>query len=293
MQGSDLLFAQQSTDSATLTNDDEGDETKAEPAKRKAEDYQKLRDDVMMDFAAFEANIVRTQLLLNSNAKERERYMAEKLRIQEEAERVRNDTTDLRAQLEEAQQTLERRKGWDRLAEKITNNRMLRTREEQGANIEKLNAEIAQLEQESRDYASTWAERRQQFGRIVDEGMQMLRLIRDEKEEVERREGMEDKEDGDDGDAGLARERISHAGTPRPEGGATPLHPGTDAEAAGGLLRPRGRSSAQQSPAPDEAATPAKSAEDDDADMADEGELEEDDEQPEAERSEKDRMDTS
>lgn len=129
-------------------------------------------------------------------------------------------------QLEDAQQTLALRKEYDDLAEKITSNRLLRPREDQHANLAKLNAEIADLERESEEYAQTWSERRQQFGRIIEEGMQLRRLIRDEKEEVERREGMEEREDGDDDQRG----RSSGIGTPHHEtGGTTPIH-GTSQE---------------------------------------------------------------
>lgn len=184
---------------------------------------------MLLDFAAFESSIVRIQFLLTSNARERERYAAEKLKIQATAQAVRENTTELRVQLEEVQRTLALRKTYDELAEKITNNRLLRPREDQHANLEKLNAEIADLERESRDYAQTWSERRQQFGRIIEEGMQLRRLIRDEKEEVERREGMEEREDGEDGEAVSQRGRSSGVGTPRLDaGGATPLHASQD-----------------------------------------------------------------
>lgn len=129
-------------------------------------------------------------------------------------------------QLEDAQRTLALRKEYDDLAEKITSNRLLRPREDQHANLAKLNAEIADLERESQEYAQTWSERRQQFGRIIEEGMQLRHLIRDEKEEVERREGMEEREDGDDDPRG----RSSGVGTPHHEtGGTTPMH-GTSQE---------------------------------------------------------------
>lgn len=169
-----------------------------------------------MDFAAFESSIARIQFLLSSNAKERERYNAEKLRILATAQEVKENTADLRNQLEEAQKTLALRKTYDELAEKITSNRLLRPREDQEANLEKLNAEIAKLETESGEYAQTWAERREQFGRIVDEGMNLRRLIRDEKEEVERREGMEEGEDADEADT-ASKGRASVASTPRPD----------------------------------------------------------------------------
>lgn len=195
--------------------------------QKQLEDRRQFREDALLDFAAFESSIVRIQLLLTSNTKERERYAAEKLKIQVTAQAVRDNTNELRVQLEEAQKTLALRKEYDELAEKITSNRMLRPREDQHANLDKLNAEIAGLEREGQEYARTWAERRQQFGKIIEEGMQLRRLIRDEKEEVERREGMEDSgDDGEDGEAGSVRGRSSGFGTPmQTDGGGTPLHP--------------------------------------------------------------------
>ncbi|KAL8784608.1 MAG: hypothetical protein Q9213_003863 [Squamulea squamosa] len=184
--------------------------------------HRQWREDALLDFAAFDSSIVRIQFLLTSNIRERERYAAEKLKIQAAAQAVRDNTAELRVQLEEAQKTLSLRKEYDQLAEKITNNPLLRPRAEQHANLEKLNEEIADLERESMEYAQTWSERREQFGKIIEEGMQLRRLIRDEKEEVERREGMED--DGEEGDTESQRERNSGVGTPRPEaGGVTPL----------------------------------------------------------------------
>lgn len=247
--------------------------------KPELDERQQWREDALLDFAAFESSIIRVQLLLTSNIKERERYAAEKLKIQATAQAVRDNTADLRIQLEEAQKTLALRKEYDELAEKITNNRLLRPREEQHANLDKLNAEIADLERESQEYTHTWVERRQQFGKIVEEGMQMRRLIRDEKEEVERREGMEEREDGDEDQRG----RSSGAVTPRPDtGGTTPLH-GTEKEhedgSSGGLTVeraqiPRGRSSLQESQILEnnkDSKTPGQEKEDED--MAEDGEL--------------------
>jgi hypothetical protein len=194
-----------------------------------AKERQQFSEDIRLDFAAFESSIVRAQFLLNSNIQERERYAEEKLRIQAAAQEVGDNIGQLRSQLEDAKNKLALRKTYDELTEKITSNRMLRPRTDQHINIEKLNNEIAELEQESRDYAKTWAERRIQFNKIIDEAMQLRRIIRDEKEEVERREGMEDGEDIDEAEAASFRGRASAVGTPRPEaGGATPLHPGID-----------------------------------------------------------------
>lgn len=129
---------------------------------------------------------------------------------------VRENTAELRVQLEEAQRLLALRKSYDDLADKITSNRLLRPREDQQASLQKLQTEITELENESREYAKTWSERRDQFGRIVEEGMQLRRLIRDEKEEVERREGMQEGQDGDEGDV-ASKGKSSEANTPRRE----------------------------------------------------------------------------
>ena len=267
-----------------LENDASGaDEAAAEyeaERRRNEEERRQFREDVLLDFAAFESSIIRVQLLLTSNARERERYAAEKLRIQATAQGVRVNTTELRVQLEETQKTLALRKTYDDLAEKITSNRLLRPREDQHANLGKLNAEIADLERESRDYAQTWAERRQQFGRIIEEGMQLRRLIRDEKEEVERREGMEEREDGDEGEAGSLRGRDSGVATPHHDvGGVTPLHPSANDDSANlhGLAVDRNANPGAKSPlrGPDIAADAAisRAEESEDTNMAEDGEV--------------------
>lgn len=230
-----------------------------------------------LDFAAFESSISRIQFLLTSNEQERKRYAAEKLRIESAAQSVRENTAELRIQLEAAQKTLALRRTYDELAEKITSNRLLRPREDQKANLEKLQAEILELQEESKEYAKTWSERREQFGRIVEEGLQLRRLIRDEKEEVERREGMQDGDDADDGDV-PAKERASEADTPRPEADvSTPSQPGAEnAPFESRLLRveneqnrARGASPLRQSTISTEVQQSGHDA--NDVDMADEG----------------------
>lgn len=234
------------------TNDDN---TAAEDVRAKhselTEEQRQWRDDMILDFAAFKASIARIQFLRISNEQERERYAMEKVKILDTAQAIRQSTSDLRIQLEEAQKLLALRKTYDELAERITGNRMLRPREDQYDQIEKLDLEIAALEQESRDYSRTWAERREQFGRIVEEGRQMLRIIRDEKEEAERKEGMEGRGDVDEGDGPVSR-AASHAGTPRPDqGGATPLRAGSEPETTTDLKLPpqRFRAAPTSSPA--------------------------------------------
>jgi hypothetical protein len=184
---------------------------------------RQFREDVLLDFAAFDSSIARIQFLYNSNEQERERYKADKQRILETAKSVRESTVQLRVQLEEARKTLEQRKKFDVLTEKITNNKLLRPRADQEINLRKLEEECRELEMESAAYGETWKERREQFGRIVEEGMQLRRLIRDEKEEVERREGMDGgEEDGEVGEGSRDGQTPKHSSingnaTPRPD----------------------------------------------------------------------------
>ncbi|KAE8449395.1 hypothetical protein EG329_008296 [Mollisiaceae sp. DMI_Dod_QoI] len=201
------------------------DASKEDPAVQKqVEERRQFREDVMFDFEAFDSSIARIQFLRNSNERERERYTADKQRILDTMQAVRASTAQLRIQLDEAKKTLEQRKKFDELAEKITNNRLLRPREDQEVNLRKLEEECKELEKESMTYGETWKERREQFGRIVEEGMQLRRLIRDEKEEVERREGMDGgEEDGEVGEGSRGGQTPKHSSfsgnaTPRPEG---------------------------------------------------------------------------
>lgn len=245
----------------------------AESEKQKRlEEWCHFREDVTLDFAAFEGSVARIQFLLRSNEQERQRYATEKLRILETMHSVRENTVELRTQLEEAQRVLAMRKSYDDLAEKITSNRLLKPREDQQANLEKLQVEITELEKESKDYAKTWAERREQFGRIVEEGMQLRRLIRDEKEEVERREGMQEG-GGDEGEAGKGK--TSSVNSPRPEGeGLTPNQQSHD---DGGKLQVDKTSGAVRGTSPLRQVATAEgqktSTEQEDTNMVDEGEV--------------------
>ncbi|KAI9781845.1 MAG: hypothetical protein M1839_005637 [Geoglossum umbratile] len=260
---------------------------------RRAGEHQKWREDVLLDFANFESSIARIQFLRRSNEQERERYAAEKIKILQTAQAVRESTAQLRVQLEEAQKTLALRKTYDELAEKITSNRLLRPREDQEANLVKLNAEIAELERESREYAQTWTERREQFGRIVKEGMELRRLIRDEKEEVERREGMEEREEGEEGEVGTQKGTESAVGTPAADtagSGATPMHTvheGERMERSTSEFLKVPRSQMDRSPARSNSQVPSPAKEsdktsaldDDDTEMIEQGEINEDEEE--------------
>ncbi|PQE27412.1 tho complex subunit 7 protein [Rutstroemia sp. NJR-2017a BVV2] len=212
------------TPSKLPTPPPDASEEAAEAERQKVLDERRqLREDVLLDFAAFDSSIARIQFLRDSNERERERYKADKEHILQTAQAVRDSTAQLRIQLEEAKKTLEQRKKFDELAEKITNNVLLRPRKDQEINLRKLEEECKELERESMTYGETWKERREQFGRIVEEGMQLRRLIRDEKEEVERREGMDGgEEDGEvDDDTSIGGQTPKHTSI---SGNATPRH---------------------------------------------------------------------
>lgn len=212
-------------------------------------DLAQLKEDITLDFAAFDSSIARLQFLLTANERERERYAAERERILSTSQSVRDNTVQLRIQLDQARATLEQRRKFDELADAITSNSSLRPRAEQVANLQKLEDEIAELEAESKTYAATWHERRDQFARIMDESMRLRRLIRDEKEEVERREGMDDEGGQTPRPSGLA----SGNATPRPESGLLPKSGAESGEAVGTprpLSTTGGRTPARESPTP-------------------------------------------
>jgi primosomal protein N'' len=203
---------------------------------------QKFRTDVILDFAAFDASIARIQFLHAANEKERERYAAEKLKIEATAQDVRENTAQLRVRLDEAQKTLATRKTYDLLAENITKDKALKTRDEQRVNIEKLKGEIEDLEREGREANQAWVDRRSFFDQIVGESQRLRRLIRDEKDEPEH-DPEKHEEDGDDEDmlrpGGHGEdEPMSNVGTPRPiDEASTPaaMHSALDS----GVLTPR------------------------------------------------------
>jgi hypothetical protein len=206
-------------------NADEAAATQDAEQQKQLEERRQFREDILLDFAAFDSSISRIQFLQNSNERERERYKADKQRILETAQAVRDNTAELRIQLQEAKKMLEQRKKFDELTEKIYSNKMLRPREDQEIQLQKLEEDCRELERESQAYGETWKERREQFGRIVEEGMQLRRLIRDEKEEVERREGMDGgDEDGEVGEGSRGGQTPKHSSslsgnaTPRPDG---------------------------------------------------------------------------
>lgn len=191
-------------------------------------DFAQLKEDITLDFAAYDYTIGRLQFLLSANEAQRARYAAERGQILETCARVRDSTAALRVQLAAAQETRARRQAWDAQARAILENKALQERPKAIAGIDKLEEECRQLEAESETYAVTWRERKEQFSRIMDESMRLRRLIRDEKEEVERREGMD--EDGGDGSGegdGHTPRPGSASGnaTPRPDGGVASAVP--------------------------------------------------------------------
>ncbi|KAI0596644.1 Tho complex subunit 7-domain-containing protein [Biscogniauxia sp. FL1348] len=204
---------------ASAESQDAGAVSSANPS---AAEIAALKEDITLDFAAFDSAIARLQFLAKANAAERERYAADRLRILGTMESVREGNARLRGQLEEARATLAQRRKFDELADRITSNRMLRTRAEQDVNLAKLAEECEELHRESETYGATWRDRREQFERLVDEGKRLRALIRDEKEEVERREGMDsDAEDGETGPNGSSSNN-GGSGAAGAGAGATP-----------------------------------------------------------------------
>jgi hypothetical protein len=195
---------------------------------------------MMNEIQLLNFRVLRAEHTTSSNQAERERYAAEKTAITAKQQAVRENIEELRTQLVEAKETLAVRKTYDELTEKITNSKMLKPRDEQAAAHAKLDEEIAELQQEVEISKNTWAERRTQFGRIEEEAKEMLRMIKDEKEEAERKEGMM-KDDAEEGEGSTSRGGASQVGTPRPDGGATPMHITNGDDAAQSLKVPQDR----------------------------------------------------
>ncbi|KAI1399641.1 Tho complex subunit 7-domain-containing protein [Hypoxylon fuscum] len=222
--------------------DGEGEEAAAATS---AVDIVALKEDIILDFEAFDAQILRLQLLATANAQERERYGADRVRILDTMESVREGNARLKVQLDEAREMLASRRKFDELADKITGTRTLRPRAEQVVNIAKLNEECEELHRESETYGETWRERREQFERLVEEGKRLRALIRDEKEEVERREGMDS--DAEDGEAAATPGKTGSASgnaTPHPDSGTV------SAKGEGGNATPRPSSRDERTPRP-------------------------------------------
>ncbi|KAK0387629.1 hypothetical protein NLU13_3875 [Sarocladium strictum] len=209
------------TVSSLVANAIHGPQASESSQQQQQENHDQLKDDITFDFAAFDSSIVRLQFLHNANARERARYAADQQRILAECQDVRVNNAQLREHLESARATLAQRKKFDELAEKITSNRLLKPREDQIANLAKLEEECRELERESQAYNITWGERRDQFNRIMDEGMLLRAQIRDEKEEVDRREGMDEGNDSEGAPTPARGHTPARGQTPRPDG-ATP-----------------------------------------------------------------------
>ncbi|KAF1915947.1 Tho complex subunit 7-domain-containing protein [Ampelomyces quisqualis] len=230
----------------------------------------------MNELSSLDFAILRAEFTTDSNHTERDRYAVEKDGITAKQQHVRDTIEELRVQLVQAKETLMVRKLYDELAEKITSSKMLKPRDEQALAHAKLDEEIAELEHQVKSAKDTWSERRTQFGRIEDATREMLRLIKDEKEEAERKEGMmKDGDEEGEGEGSTSRGDGSRVGTPRPDGGMTPVHVSQTAETSSSLkVPPKDRLhplSREASPVP----SPARSGVVEDAEMADSGVVEE------------------
>ena len=201
----------------------------ADAAQKQHDAFQQLREDIILDFSTYEASLVHTQFTLDTNERERNRYALDKDKLLADAQTIRDSIADLRLQLDEAQKTLAIRKTWDDLATKITGNKALKPRDEQHAELVRLESDIAELEEEGEELERTRNDRKEQFHGVMVGARAMLRHIKGEPEEPEQ-DGDEHDESMEDIDGRTPREGVSrsgtpsHMGTPRPEGSATPLH---------------------------------------------------------------------
>ncbi|KAF1848666.1 uncharacterized protein K460DRAFT_375489 [Cucurbitaria berberidis CBS 394.84] len=240
--------------------------------EQQAHDIELWRKDIMNELSLLDFAILRSEFTTNSNHTERERYAVEKDGITAKQQHVKNTIEELREQLVEAKETLAVRKTYDELTEKITSSKMLKPRDEQAIAHAKLDEEIAELEYEVQSAKNTWSERRTQFGRLDEEAREMLRMIKDEKEEAERKEGMmKDGDEDGEHEGSTSRGDVSHVGTPRPEGGLTPVHLSQSGEGSSMLRVPPQDRLKPLSREVSVVASPARSGVVEDTDMADSG----------------------
>lgn len=230
------------------------------------------RKDIMNELSLLDYAILRAEFTTNSNHDERKRYAVEKTGIEAKQEHVKTTIEELRIQLVEAKKTLAIRKKYDDQTEKISSSKMLKPRDEQALAHAKLDEEIAELEHEVQSAKNIWSERRIQFGRIEEEARGMLRMIKDEKEEAERKEGMmKDGDEDGDREGSVSRGDVSHVGTPRPDGGMTPIHVSQSGEGSSSLRVPPQDRLKPLSREVSSAPSPARSGVVEDADMVEVG----------------------
>ncbi|KAJ9134828.1 hypothetical protein NKR19_g8519 [Coniochaeta hoffmannii] len=132
-----------------------------------------LREDIVIEFASFDSSIARLQFTVTANVRERNRYCASRGRIQDTMQPVQDNMPLLRQRLQVSRGTLRQRNRLDELAEKITNNQVLKPRADQVACLEVLDEECKQLEREKEEYNQMWRARRKQFELIMEESMKL------------------------------------------------------------------------------------------------------------------------
>lgn len=218
-----------------------------------------LLEEANLDFAAFDAQIVRLQFQKKANKRQWEQYESDHVNINGKRQRVIDENAELHTALKTAKVTLEQRKKYDVLADKITINRALKPRDEQIKIKRKLNEEIAQAAQDAEAERESYRRKKAQFMRYKEELGKLDRLFKDEEEERERREGMVD--EGPEGGAGDDEDETqtprpgiaSGNATPRPDSGVAARH----AMSFEGGATPRsasvfgGRTPARETPGPD------------------------------------------
>ncbi|CCX31627.1 Similar to Uncharacterized protein SPCC24B10.11c; acc. no. Q9P7J4 [Pyronema omphalodes CBS 100304] len=181
--------------------------------------------EIDLDFTYFTAALTRIQLLLSTNTREVSRYSNDKASILSRSAEAKETLISLRDELTQAQSDKQNKLVYDKIAGDILSIKTLKARDEQHANIDRLNEEIRELEEERQLYETVWKQRREQFGMIVGQLEVMSRQIAEEKEEQDRRDGMEEEEEeGEEVEIqkGTPAQMQGTPHTPRQEG-ATPM----------------------------------------------------------------------
>ncbi|GAB7360867.1 hypothetical protein MBLNU230_g0853t1 [Neophaeotheca triangularis] len=211
------------------------DQSGEEATGQDEQKYHNFREDILLDIAAYENSLIRMQLVQNREQRERDHYATEKQKIQDTAKAVKDNTTELKDELVEAQKVMEQKKKYDALAIKILDDKKLPARDDNQEEIRKLQKEIEDLEAEDREFEEMWASRKVAFDRIQAEGqaaLNMIKGIKDVMEEDKDETGDDAEVEGEGNDASVTGDR-SRMGTPGPEGSTPRPDVGTPLPDAG------------------------------------------------------------
>lgn len=204
--------ASEDNDELTINGSFQSPSTQSQKQEEYTVHLAHFRRTVQHDHTSLLSNLARYQFLLRQNASEVARYNAQTTSITRQCHDVKRETAALRTRLQHATSTMETRRKWDAQAEAVLHEpgsgERRRTRAELGGAMEKLRAEIEELEREGEELRSAWQMRRDVFGDVVREGQRLKRVVRNEAEKAETEEDSEAHSDAGS-DAGSA---VDHEG---------------------------------------------------------------------------------